>query len=220
MKILILVLSYDDKNIYTNFYETQKSTWDSVEIPNIETFYFFGNSDKNFITGNTIFTTTEESLENCGKKTLHAFEMIYNFEFDYLFRTNSSSYIDKLNLLSFVATQPNTNFYCGIIGNHNGINFCSGSGYFLSRDVFDLTMKHKDEWDHQFIDDVSLGKLLTSKGINLKNAKRVDLLSNNLNINNIPIDYYHYRLKTNDRYLDAKNMINIKKLKDSFYGPQ
>ena len=31
MKILILVLSYDDSNVYTKFYEAQKKTWEEIK---------------------------------------------------------------------------------------------------------------------------------------------------------------------------------------------
>ena len=42
MKILIIVLSYNDNGgPYSKFYETQKKTWDSVIVDNVETFYLF-----------------------------------------------------------------------------------------------------------------------------------------------------------------------------------
>ena len=66
MKILILVLSYDDSGIYTEFYKTQKQTWDSLPVEGVDTYYYFGNNNENIIVGNNIFTEVPESLINCG----------------------------------------------------------------------------------------------------------------------------------------------------------
>ena len=52
MNILILVLSCNDNGIYSKFFETQKNTWDSINVEGIETFYFFGDHDKDEIVEN------------------------------------------------------------------------------------------------------------------------------------------------------------------------
>jgi hypothetical protein len=49
MKVLILVLSVNDGKHYSEFFETQKKTWDSIDVDDFKTFYYFGNSLENKI---------------------------------------------------------------------------------------------------------------------------------------------------------------------------
>lgn len=209
MKLLILVLSLWDNDIYTDFYKAQKETWDSFNVDNVDVFYYFGeNNEKNMIK-DKIYTNTPEGINNCGIKTLSCFEKIKDFNFDYIFRTNSSSYIDKEMLKEYLNDKPRTNYYSGDgIGDFNGYKFASGCGYIISRDIFDLIIKEKNNWDHNFIDDVSLGILLNKHNILPTLSPRYDVV-NDL----IPNNYYHYRLKTNNRKYDIQNMYKIFKNK-------
>lgn len=202
MRILILVLSYDDSGLYTEFYKTQKQTWDSLHVEGVDTYYYFGNSDDKKIDGNNIFLGVRESLMNCAYKTIDAFDLVKDFDFDFIFRTNSSSYVDKKLLKKYVENKSNQNFYSGIIGNHMGIPFCSGSGYFLSKDLVKLIINNKSEINHNLIDDVAFGNFLKNKNIEFKQSERFDVINNDY----IPMDYFHYRLKTSNRQNDIKNM--------------
>lgn len=202
MKILILVLSYNDSGIYTEFYKTQKQTWDSLRVDGVDTYYYFGNSDEEKIDGNNIFLGVRESLMNCTHKTIDVFNLVKDFDFDFIFRTNSSSYVDKELLKKYLENKPNVNFYSGIIGNHMGIPFCSGSGYFLSKDLVTLILNNKTEINHTLIDDVAFGNFLKDKNVEFKQSERFDVINND----SIPMNYFHYRLKTSNRQNDIKNM--------------
>jgi hypothetical protein len=211
MKILILVLSLWNDDIYREFYYAQKETWDSIEEENVDTFYYFGNSDIDVIKDDKIFLTVDESLYNCGLKTLKCFDLVKSMEFDYIFRTNSSSYVDKQLLKEWLKNKPRNNFYSGIIGTHENINFASGSGYILSRDVFNTIIENQDMWEHdKYIDDVSLSLLLQKFNIPITNSERYDVIDDN-----IPINFFHYRLMTpTNRLIDIENMKKINKLKN------
>lgn len=214
MKILILVLSFNDNAIYSEFYKTQKETWDSEKIDGVETFYYFGNTNKNEIIGNDIFVDVNESTHNCGYKTINTFELINDLEFDYVFRTNSSSYVDKKMLLEYVETKPKENYYSGMIGNYDGINFASGSGYFISKDLIHLVLNEKNKWKHELIDDVAIAKILFDNNISPSHNDRFDVL----NWFKIPMNFFHYRLKNKNRNFDIETMYRIKKNKDEFYN--
>jgi hypothetical protein len=205
MKILILVLSLNDGGIYSKFYDTQKKTWDSIEHDNIETYYYFGNHKCDEICEKNIFVNVDESLMNCGYKVLKAFELVKNFEFDFLFRTNSSSYIDKKKLYEFLSDKPKEKFYSGVIGEINRIKYASGSGFCISRDSFNLIMENKNTWDHGLVDDVSIGKILSQFEIYPIECERYNVDTHY----NIPNNFLHYRLKTSEREYDIKNMIRI-----------
>jgi hypothetical protein len=215
MKILIVVLSYFDNGIYTKFYESQNESWNSVHVEGVDTFFLVGNNDKDEIEENLIKTKVKESIFHCGHKTIKAFELLENYEYDYIFRTNSSSYVDKQMLKDYLEDKPRTNFYSGIIGNYNGISFASGSGFAISKDVVNLVLQKKEKWNHNFIDDVSLGLLLREFNVFPTLALRLDVQNVD---NETPMNYYHYRIKTSNRENDCQYMKSIFELKKLSYN--
>jgi hypothetical protein len=214
MKILIVVLSYFDNAIYTKFFESQNESWNSVEVEGVDTFFLIGNNGKDEIVGNLIKTNVGESLYNCGHKTIRAFELLKDYEYDYIFRTNSSSYIDKQMLKDYLLDKPKNNFYSGIIGNYNNILYASGSGFVISKDAVDLVLQKKDRWNHNYIDDVSLGLLLREFNILPTLSPRLDIQKVD---NETPMNYYHYRIKTSNRLNDCQYMKSIFELKKLSY---
>jgi len=209
MKLIILVLSQNDNGIYTDFYKSQKETWDSVEIPNISTYYYFGNHECNEICDHEILTNVSESLENCGHKLLKSLELIKDLEFDFIFRTNSSSYIDKSILYDRLVKIKDINYYSGINGYFGNIKFASGSGFVMTKKLVNLILNNKSSFRHDLIDDVAVGELLSRFKIPLYNAERFDTNENG----NIPKNYYHYRIKTLNRENDVNTMFRIQEMK-------
>ncbi len=83
--------------------------------------------------------------------------------FDYLFRTNTSTYVDRQRLIEFAEDLPRSRYWGGFTGISEGITFTSGAGTLMSRDcVADAVTA---EWDWDLVDDVALGRVLTSLGI-------------------------------------------------------
>lgn len=218
MKILILVLSFADKGIYSKFFETQRKTWDSEFVEGVETFYYFGNHNSNEIIEEKILLDIEESYYNCGYKLLKSLKLIENKNFDFLLRTNSSSYIDKKLLKIFLENKPKNNFYSGVVGNFNGIKFASGSGFILSKDVVNLLIENENIFNHRLIDDVAVGDVLKKFNIFPVNQPRFDCCNQEAVINDeTPMNFFHYRLKGQERVKDIQNMILLKEKKDKFY---
>lgn len=206
MKLLILVLSKNDGDIYSNFYKSQKETWDSIDVPNVNTYYYFGNSNTNRIIGNEIHTTIKESFKNCGYKLIESLKMIQNMDYDFIFRTNSSSYIDKQMLYNHLLNIKNSIYYAGVNGSFQSINFASGSGFVLTKKLVKILLENSQTFNHNLIDDVAVGEMFMKHNIPLNHSDRFDILSE---IENIPNSFYHYRLKSNDRYRDISNMYRI-----------
>ena len=84
-------------------------------------------------------------------------------EFDYVLRTNSSTYIDRATLLERCEHLPRSGYWGGFTGEHDGVAFTSGAGTLLSRDV--ATAAVSIDWNWASIDDVALGGALGSLGI-------------------------------------------------------
>lgn len=208
MKILIIVLSYDDNSIYTKFYNAQKETWDSIDKDGVETYYLFGNHDKDEIIDKKIMVNVQEgSISNCGDKTMRAFSLVKDMDYDYIFRINSSSYVDKHKLLEFVSDKPTEKFYSGKIGNHNNILFASGSGFFLSKDLVNILLENGIEFG--YIDDVAIGLKLSQLGYKVQDHPRFDVHDDS----NMLMGYFHYRLKTINRDSDIHHMYKLHELK-------
>jgi hypothetical protein len=118
-------------------------------------------------------------------------------------------------LKDYLEDKPRTNFYSGIIGNYNNILFASGSGFAISKDVVKLVLQKKEKWNHNFIDDVSLGLLLRELNVFPTLASRLDIQKVD---NETPMNYYHYRIKTSDRFNDCQYMKSIFELKKLSYN--
>jgi len=205
-KILICVLSLEEEP-YISLEKTIRETWGSKLHPDVGVIYYYGGSNEIKMVDDKFYSNTPEGLYNIGYKTLNLFDYsLKNMKFDYIFRTNSSSYVNIEKLLDFIKDKPKEKFYSGVIGNHNGVNFASGSGYFISKDLVGLVVRERDKWDHTLIDDVSLGKLMTENNVKIYRGKRCDITNYSHNINN----HYHYRVKTeNNRNNDIKLMFYL-----------
>lgn len=198
MKIIILVLSMDS-DIYINLERTIRETWGNNHICKI--YYYYGGFDKLHLDGDIIKCTSNEGLYNIGHKTIESFQYLFdNEEFDFIFRTNSSSFINIYKMIEFLSNKPKERFYCGYINmlKETKILFASGSGYFLSKDVVKLILENKDKWNHEFIDDVSLGILCRELSIDLVQSKRCDISNVDMEItSDLLNNHFHFRCKTN-----------------------
>jgi|688.fasta_scaffold252851_3 hypothetical protein len=209
MKLIILVLSYDDNGIYTKFYKSQMETWDSVNIGNVSTYYYFGNHECDEMCGNKILTSISESFENCGHKLLNSLELIKDLDYDFIFRTNSSSYVDKSILYDNLSKIKDLNYYAGINGNFRNVSYASGSGFVMTKNLVNLILENKSNFEHDLIDDVAVGKLVGDLGVPLYSTERFDINNNN----HIAKNHYHYRIKTNNRENDISTMYKIHEIK-------
>lgn len=154
---------------------------------------------------NSIWYKGPEGYCQIGYKTLGAFKAIQTKKYDYILRTNSSSFILLDNLLKYLDNAPLTGFYAGPeIPYHTtqlSFEFASGAGYILSRDLVDRFVAESHLWDHSYPDDVSVGKFLLDRGINFTSNEWVKITS-------LPVeesfkaiqDKFHIRCKIETRY--------------------
>lgn len=174
---------------------------------------------------NTIFIKGYESLiPGVLDKTIKAIEYcINNFKFDYLLRTNMSSFIILNKLHSYCL---NNSIDCG---GHisfcnkdpqfvNGRQFISGSGILLSNNACKYLIENKNIINYKIDDDVEISSVLKEK-YDFSYIKRND------KIINIPFDketvinsdVYHYRCKNIYGNLDYETLQVMKSLFDMIY---
>ena len=225
IKVLILVLTYDDNGGYSMMDKIVRETWGNQKYDNIEICYYYSKSlgDNDYIVeGDSIFCNGVESYHTIGNKTLTAFKHLQSKKFDYLFRTNSSSFIHIPNLIKYLETKPKIKFYSGfpipVHRDNMSLEIGTGSGYVLSRDLVDLVVNHELEWEHNHIDDLAIGKLLKNHNVNLTHNNWFKLNQPpNEDVLNLIGDIYHIRCKIEDKF-DINTQVEIfKKLNEIIY---
>ena len=224
MKILILVLSYS-KPPFDLLMKTQQETWDSIDVEGVSVVYYHGS----LLAGDNVRSKITQHPENgawsreaqfkctdayyyMAAKFKICLDYVKDWNYDIIFRTNSSSYVNKQRLVEFAKNLPTKGLYAGweIEGNA-GYNIVSGAGFFLSRDTADILRENIDpKFERE--EDVYCGQILHEHGIKIIDDKsRFDI-----NIwlgNNPPVNRYHYRFKGvhGDRNIDAVNMQRLHK---------
>jgi len=86
---------------------------------------------------------------------------------DFLYVTNSSSYINQRNLLRVIEQfNPNETIYAGnIYLNGESDEFISGAGKLLSRKSVEVIRDNWHKHSHETLEDVTLGRFMKSMGI-------------------------------------------------------
>jgi hypothetical protein len=229
IKILILVLSSKTYPSSRNK-KAIKKTWGSNLEDNFEIIFYESGETENII-DDTLFVETDTSSKNLGYKLLLALDWCTsNIDYDFILRTNTSSFVNTIELKNFILENlTNKEYvYCGMPlvrdykETNKKINFLSGAGIIFNKKTVQLILKKKEQWDHNEWEDVSLGKLLEENNIPFINGRRQDI-ENNFYNNIIDKSNYHFRCRLDNHYgyprflesfvfADLNKILNIKDL--------
>lgn len=162
-------------------------------------------------TNNIIQTDIDENLiPGVLKKTIFALKEIdANYNYNYLVRTNLSSFFILDNLLKECCRLQKQDIYAGVIGSTRTGTFCSGAGFWLSPDNVRYILQNEKHINYNIIDDVSLGILMQNK--KKTPMRRYDIIKNIDNRNKVSLiqniklsGHYHIRIKNQkNRNLDV-----------------
>lgn len=208
MRILILVLSCLEPP-FGEVMKVQQETWDSIDVEGVSSIYYH-NDNKGFKSINSHIrefgTNVVLDYDMLHWKFFLTLQEIIEEDWDYIFRTNSSSYVDKVRLLEFAKSLPKTQCYSGI----NGGGFASGSGFFISKDVARILLETIEQNRTPF-EDVYIGQILSQHGIDVTpGALRYDFYARDVGQINEKC-YYHFRCKRNetskDEYINAMKFL-------------
>jgi len=132
-------------------------------------------------------------------KTIMAFRyLLEHFDFDYVFRSNNSSYVDYEKYLAYLNAVPEhlrEYLYSGKIYRNVETNFyfCSGCGYTVSRKCVELLVKDAEESPLiESCDDVKIAASLQKFGVKLQDLPMTII---NEVTETIPLNHFHYRCK-------------------------
>ena len=194
MNLVVLVLDSFTQNSIRNS-KIQKSTW-VKDVSNYCEVLFYKGGLETIRSGHDLLLNCSDSYSDMGIKSLKAFEWVdSNLSYDYIFRTNTSSYVNYKNLINYLKKiQEEGIDYCGYIGDYDGIEYVSGSGIILSEHAIKSIIRYKSELDTDIVEDVAFGKLLKLNDILPIKGKRKDIESHK-DIRNIDSDEYHIRCR-------------------------
>ena len=200
VKVIILVLSCAEPP-YDALYRAQQETWNSVVVEGVATTFYFCDAVPGMI--------AHLKAELAALVT----------EWDFVFRTNSSSYVDKAALRCHAGSLPQERVYQGV----DGGGFASGSGFFVSGDVAKLLARELPDEPQEEIEDVAVGRVLARAGIGvLPGARRCDYWHEqflarfyNREVDLVALrDAYHVRCKCEgDRAKDVEAMRAVHEIK-------
>jgi|TARA_Y100000389_G_scaffold149126_2_gene148383 hypothetical protein len=190
--VLILVVSSKTYPSYLNQI-FQKASW--VRQSKYPVLFYFGGSHKSHVEKNNLYLKSSTKFVDMGRRTLEAFEYVnQNYDFDYILRTNNSSYIDSIALEKLVESLSSENFCGGHIGEQDKSKFISGAAYMIDKSILNLILENKDKWDHSLIDDIAISRLLEDQNVTFTNFERNDVISYP-RPSDLRYDIFHTRLR-------------------------
>lgn len=202
MRILILVLSYTE-HPYNGLMQAQWETWDREWIKDCTVVYYTGQGM--YMTHRHVLcphaTPVSDEYYQMHWKFKLALDGIDLRTIDFIFRTNSSSYINKEKLLKHAEKLPKEKCYSGwSLGEKEAV---SGAGIWLSPDMVDI-LKEELPPGEQCEEDILIGRILHKKhGIEIQDDRsRCDVSDVDL----ANLGAYHFRFKTSDRLQDIRNI--------------
>jgi len=171
------------KKIYDQFilkYWKKFSEYLKIHHKNVKLFYIFGSipiDDLNLPKEDVLMFDMKESYDNILKKTIESFKYINNnLEYDYVIRTNLSTFIHIKNLFKVIEIIDNLNkpkIYAGplIINHETKHKFISGISMIFSKlAVKENILENYEKLDlHPYSDDCELGKLFKKEIYDLTN---------------------------------------------------
>lgn len=194
-KVLILVLASDKYPSPINE-KAQFDTWVQTAFKNNIEVVFYKGGDKTEFSKHYLTLDIEDGIMQVGYKTIEALKWVYEtFEYDYVFRVNSSCYVNIPELIKFLQnTKSKLPLYAGYKLSSSVCNYIIGVGILLNKQSIELIIQNENKWDHSYIDDISLGLLFEQLDVKITEFD-MQLVSRDIFKYNIQSDKILYRCK-------------------------
>jgi hypothetical protein len=185
--IIFLIISSKNNNYYQEM-KRLTSMYMSKYSYNIN--FFFIEADPNIksqmeVIGNNIFVKDKETYTpGIFIKTIKALKYINdNYNYDYLIRTNSSSFFNIENMLKYLSNLPKEKYAIGFTLNLPKYgNFLHGTSTIITKDISHYLYQYYNNFDLKIADDVLMSLILKSQNItlNVLDETKIQFLINNI----------------------------------------
>lgn len=204
IKILVLIIASDDYPVYVELQKIWRS-YMHYDKKHVEAYFIRGNPYLNTpyaVENDVIWAKSPENLiPGLVNKTIASLEALLpriRSEFDYVLRTNLSSFYIFPRLLEFLKSSQRSGFYAGSDIGVPGIG--SGCGFLMSSDIAEFLVHNKNHFYNNMTgnDDEVIGRFLKDRGVPLIPHPRMDFYEIgtwHLLKNHIPENVFHFRIK-------------------------
>lgn len=210
MKVLVLIIA-NDKHPYIMF-EYLWRKYMNIDIT-FECYFIKADNtiNKNYIEDQTVYIKCEENFDNIFYKTVEAFKMFNIQSYNYIFRTNLSSFIVFHKYKKWLETLPKEKVYNGSIRWHTRYPYASGCGFTCTPDVIQLFMQSNQK--NYVVDDITFGKISLENSIKVSTAPLneiyIDTFQQELEQFNQYECAFHFRLRSCDRNNDLSIYLKL-----------
>ena len=104
MKVLFLVQSCNQER-YIKEEQIIRETWGKYIRKNCDLYFYRGWADITIVDGDVILIKCDDSLNGTFLKTLYAFQIFSEYDYDFIVRSNTSTYINVDLLLNTLYQQ-------------------------------------------------------------------------------------------------------------------
>ena len=202
-KILILVMSHDGDDIFRHY----KKIWDQKnnilkdKYPIDVLFLYSDNklTEEYELQGNCLISKCDENYwQALLTKTINGFKHFIKHDYDLVFKTNLSTFINVDKFYNYCSTLNCGDFiYEGCVGKYSDYSFCSGAGMLLNKKTVQIVLDNVDKIDDRWTDDIFIGYVL-NKLNNIQPSQnglnRYDIL-NDFKLTDEIKNYTHIRVK-------------------------
>ncbi|MFI5343818.1 MAG: hypothetical protein ACHQUC_06320 [Chlamydiales bacterium] len=210
-KILVLIIASDDQPVYLELQKIWRS-YMHLDKEHVEAYFLKANPDlasTSEISGDIIWAKTPLGLyPGIIQTTLLSMETMLPRlkEFDYVVRTNLSSFYVFSRLFTFLDTLPKTKCYSAHIDGDPRFfvtTWGCGAGIILSPDLVEMLVSNKpallnSNYINLANDDLIIAEFFRNRQIKLLSAPRTDILIKEIweqRKDMIPSDAFHFRVK-------------------------
>ena len=194
----------------------QRTRCDSIKLQPVKSALLKSlplKSNEERFNNNVLYLNIAKDLQTQAERNIKTFEWaLENLEFDFIYRTTTTAYINLEKIYKNIQNKKAENYYSAPEVRYKEIKFGSGAGYFLSKDLVQLVVDNKHNWDYSLLDDVALGKLLNSLNKKLTPNSRQDF-KYYPSFNEIDLNQFHYRFRIDlygyPRFLEILILLSI-----------
>ena len=161
-RAIILIIASNENKVFENARQIWKKYM--TVNPKIKVFFVYGKLENPLLDVNPehdlIYPEIEENYPFLIKKNIEALKYIQtNYQYDYLIRTNLSTFWDFYNLEKHLDSLPPQTCYSGTMFP----TFVSGTDIILSQDNVNKLIENELLINEQLPDDVAIGDVLNEK---------------------------------------------------------
>lgn len=208
-KIIFIIISSNDNSIYANFRDLFNVYMKNYK-PIIKYFFIEFCKDQNELIiekNNYLYIKGEESI-NPGMilKTCKAFEYINNtYNYEFVIRTNLSTFFHIPNLLEYIFSIPNEN----ACGGFSYRGFITGTGIILTRDVANKIVNEFINYNIiEYNEDIIISSILNKLKIPYFNPNKYYMWGLIIDEKSEPYPEYHYMIPAG-KFIDIDFPDNI-----------